>query len=62
MMVWCSHGSIGKFLHLIFQSMILRRLVWVSKISLFGFPVTVFQCYMTRIKFCVKIMFALLQE
>lgn len=46
MMVWCSRGSIGKFLHLIFQSMILRRLAWVSEINLFAFPVTVFHCYM----------------
>jgi len=62
MMVWCSHGSIGKFLHLIFRSMILRRLVLVSKINLFTFPVTVFQCYVTRITFCVEIVYALLQE
>lgn len=62
MMVWCSHGSIEKFLHLIFQCMILRRLVWVSKINLFTFPVTLFQCYLTRINFYVKVTYFVLQE
>jgi hypothetical protein len=61
-MVWCSRGSIEKFLRLIFQSMILRRLVWVSKINLVTFPVTVFQWYLTRINIYVKITYVVLQE